>query len=210
MTNSIDTLWKLTAKQLIDLLDKKDISPDEILDSSINRIHEVNPSINAVVALCIDRAKNNIDKKESSSSLLKNIPFLVKDVTDVGGVKTTYGSKYYENNTPNKSDILVENIEKNGGIVLGKTNTPELAAGSNTFNEVFGTTKNPWNLSLSAGGSSGGSGAALASGMAWFATGTDLGGSLRNPASWNGVVGLRPTPGLIAHGPSKMPFSAFS
>ena len=210
MTNSIDTLWKLTAKQLIDLLDKKDISPDEVLHSSINRIHEVNPSINAVVALCIDRAKNNIDKKESSSSLLKNIPFLVKDVTDVGGVKTTYGSKYYENNTPNKSDILVENIEKNGGIVLGKTNTPELAAGSNTFNEVFGTTKNPWNLSLSAGGSSGGSGAALASGMAWFATGTDLGGSLRNPASWNGVVGLRPTPGLIAHGPSKMPFSAFS
>ena len=118
MTNSIATLWKLTAKQLIDLLDKKDISPDEVLDSSINRIHEVNPSINAVVALCIDRAKNNIDKKESSSSLLKNIPFLVKDVTDVGGIKTTYGSKYYENNTPNKSDILVfvetrkEEIEK--------------------------------------------------------------------------------------------------
>ena len=95
-------------------------------------------------------------------------------------------------------------------MILGKTNTPELAAGSNTFNDVFGTTKNPWNLKLSAGGSSGGSAAALASGMAWFSTGTDLGGSLRNPSSWNGVVGLRPTPGLVAQSPSKLPFNSLS
>lgn len=210
MTNSTDTLWMLSAKQLIKLLEKKEVSPKEILESNINRINEVNPSINAVVTLCVERAKDNILNKDNSNTLLKSIPFLVKDVTDVKGVKNTYGSRYYDKNISNNSDIIVSTIEKNGGIVLGKTNTPEFAAGSNTFNEVFGTTKNPWNLSLSAGGSSGGSGAALASGMAWFATGTDLGGSLRNPASWNGVVGLRPTPGLIAHGPSKMPFNTFS
>ena len=211
MTNSIDTLWKLNATQLIKLLDKKDISPEEVLDSNINRINEVNPDINAVVTLCVDRAKKNIFKNKSEDKkLLNNIPVLIKDITEVEGVKTTFGSKLYENNISKVSDILVNNIEKNGGIILGKTNTPEFAAGSNTFNDVFGTTKNPWNLSLSAGGSSGGSGAALASGMAWFATGTDLGGSLRNPASWNGVVGLRPTPGLIAHGPTKMPFNNLS
>ncbi len=208
MTNSTDTLWKLNATQIIKLLDKKDISPDEVLNSSIKRIKEVNPSINAIVTLCLERAKENILKnKNNTQNILKNIPVLIKDITEVAGVKTTFGSKLYENHISKVSDILVENIEKNGGIILGKTNIPELAAGSNTFNDVFGTTKNPWNLSLSAGGSSGGSGAALASGMAWFATGTDLGGSLRNPASWNGVVGLRPTPGLIAHGPTKMPFN---
>ena len=210
MTNSIDSLWKLNAKKLIDLLDKKEISPLEILDANVNRINEVNKNINAVVTLCKERATHNISKTGGENTILKNIPVLIKDVTDVKGVKTTFGSKYYENNISERSDILVTNIEKNGGVILGKTNTPELAAGSNTFNEVFGTTKNPWNLSLSAGGSSGGSAAALASGMAWFATGTDLGGSLRNPASWNGVVGLRPTPGLIAHGPSRMPFNTLS
>ena len=186
MTNSIDSLWKLNAKKLIDLLDKKEISPLEILDANVNRINEVNKNINAVVTLCKERAAHNISKTGGENTILKNIPVLIKDVTDVKGVKTTFGSKHYENNISERSDILVTNIEKNGGIILGKTNTPELAAGSNTFNEVFGTTKNPWNLSLSAGGSSGGSAAALASGMAWFATGTDLGGSLRNPASWNG------------------------
>ena len=211
MTNSTDTLWKLNATQIIKLLEEKDISPEEVLDSNINRINEVNPSVNAIVTLCSERAKNNIGKnKNKTNNILHNIPVLIKDITEVEGVKTTFGSKLYENNISKKSDILVTNIEKNGGIILGKTNTPELAAGSNTFNDVFGTTKNPWNLELSAGGSSGGSGAALASGMAWFATGTDLGGSLRNPASWNGVVGLRATPGLIAHGPPKMPFNNLS
>ena len=209
MTNSIDSLWKLNAKKLIDLLDKKEISPLEILDANVNRINEVNKNINAVVTLCKERAAHNISKTGGKNTILKNIPVLIKDVTDVKGVKTTFGSKHYENNISERSDILVTNIEKKWGIILGKTNTPELAAGSNTFNEVFGTTKNPWNLSLSAGGSSGGSAAALASGMAWFATGTDLGGALETLLVGTGVVGLRPTPGLIAHGPSKMPFNTF-
>ena len=161
--------------------------------------------------MCADRAKKIItENPEKINSVLALFPVLIKDTTEVAGVKTTYGSKLYENNISKKSDILVSNIEENGGLVLGKTNTPEFAAGSNTFNDVFGTTKNPWNSILSAGGSSGGSGAALASGMAWFATGSDLGGSLRNPASWNGVVGLRPTPGLISHGPTNNPFNTLS
>ena len=140
MTNSIDSLWKLNAKKLIELLHKKEISPLEILDANINRIHAVNPDINAVVTLCKERAEHNISTAQGEDTILKNIPVLVKDVTDVKGVKTTFGSKYYENNISERSDILVANIEKNGGIILGKTNTPELAAGSNTFNEIFGTT----------------------------------------------------------------------
>ena len=142
MTNSIDSLWKLNAKKLIDLLDKKEISPLEILDANVNRINEVNKNINAVVTLCKERAAHNISKTGGENTILKNIPVLIKDVTDVKGVKTTFGSKHYENNISERSDILVTNIEKKGGIILGKTNTPELAAGSNTFNEVFGTTKN--------------------------------------------------------------------
>ena len=211
MTNSTDSLWKFNASDLISMLHKKEISPKEVLDSSINRINKVNSSINAVVTLCIERAKKKIEETAvEKNTILHNLPVLIKDMTEVEGVKTTYGSKLYENYISKKSDILVSYIEKNGGVILGKTNTPELAAGSNTFNDVFGTTKNPWNLKLSAGGSSGGSAAALASGMAWFSTGTDLGGSLRNPSSWNGVVGLRPSPGLVAQSPSKLPFNGLS
>ncbi len=211
MINSIDSLWKLSAKEVLSLLEKKDVSPSEVLDSSINRIHHVNPHINAVVTLCDKRARKHIkDNCSFKNTILKKMPVLIKDMTEVQGVKTTYGSMLYKNYVPDKSDLLVSNIEQNGGVILGKTNTPEFAAGSNTYNDVFGVTKNPWNLKLSAGGSSGGSGAALASGMSWFSSGSDLGGSLRNPASWNGVVGLRPTPGLIAHGPSKMPFNSLS
>ena len=174
MTNSTDSLWKLGASDLISLIHKKEISPEEVLNSNLDRIDEVNSSVNAVVTLCTERARKKLkDKPEKINSCLAQLPVLIKDTTEVAGVKTTYGSKLYENNISKKSDILVTNIESNGGVILGKTNTPELAAGSNTFNDIFGTTKNPWNLSLSAGGSSGGSAAALASGMAWFATGSD-------------------------------------
>ena len=211
MTNTIDSLWKLNGSELIPLLRKSEVSPTEVLDANLNRIEEVNSTVNAVIALCVDRAKSKINEDPKKvGSILALLPVLIKDTTEVEGVKTTYGSKLYENNISQKSDILVSNIEENGGIILGKTNTPEFAAGSNTFNEVFGTTKNPWNLKLSAGGSSGGSAAALASGMAWFATGSDLGGSLRNPSSWNGVVGLRPTSGVISQGPSSNPFNILS
>ena len=108
---------------------------------------------------------------------------------------------------PQKSDVLVENLESKGGVIIAKSNTPEFGAGSNTFNDVFGKTLNPWDISKTCGGSSGGSAVALATGQVWLATGSDLGGSLRIPASFCSVVGLRPTAGLVAHGPRILPFS---
>ena len=141
---------------------------------------------------------------------LHGLPIVIKDLTDVSDVKTTYGSKIFSDHIPQKSDYLVERIELMGGVVIGKTNTPEFGAGSQTFNEVFGATTNPWNTRYTAGGSSGGTAAALAVGAAWLGTGSDLGGSLRNPASFCGVVGLRPTAGIVPHGPSNLPFNTLS
>ena len=210
--NDIDNLWKKNAEDILNLLEKKEINLEELLSSNLKRIEEVNPKVNAVVTLCDKESAKIIDtkKNELQNTLLQGMPVLIKDNTDVKGVRTTYGSRIFSDHIPLESDIVVKTLENKGGIVLGKTNIPEFAAGSHTYNNLFGTTKNPWNVKLSAGGSSGGSAAALATGMAWFATGTDLGGSLRNPASWCGIVGLRPTPGLIPHGPSTTSFSNLS
>ena len=207
---NIDTknLWKKNASEVISLLDKKEITIEEVVDSSLDRIKEINPDINAIVTLINEEEKEELinNFNNNTNNTLKGMPVLIKDMNDVQNMRTTYGSKLYSDNIPKNSDIIVQTIEKNGGLIIGKTNIPEFAAGSHTYNNVFGLTKNPWNTSLSAGGSSGGSAAALATGMSWFASGSDLGGSLRNPASWCGVVGLRPTSGLIAHGPSNFPF----
>tara|TARA_B100000029_G_scaffold215460_1_gene213283 strand:+ start:469 stop:1884 length:1416 start_codon:yes stop_codon:yes gene_type:complete len=210
-----NNLWKLSAKSVRDLLQKSEISPIEAINSAIERISQVNKILNAVPVLCIDRAKESAKKLKdkrinNSKDFLFGLPILIKDLTEVEGVKTTYGSPIYKNNISKYSNYLVENLEKNGAIVLGKTNTPEFGAGSHTFNEVFGTTLNPWNQNYSCGGSSGGSAVALASGMSWLSTGTDLGGSLRNPAGWCGVVGMRNTAGLVAHGPRNHPKDTLS
>jgi amidase len=127
------------------------------------------------------------------------MPVPIKDLTDVAGVKTTQGSPIFKDTIATKSNIVVEHLEESGAIIYAKSNTPEFGAGAQTFNEVFGPTLNPWNLSRSASGSSGGAAAALASGTAWLAHGTDVGGSLRNPASFCGVVGMRPSIGRVAH-----------
>ena len=119
----------------------------------------------------------------------------------MAGVRSTQGSPIFKDRIPEKSDILVEHLEAEGGIVYAMSNTPEFGAGANTFNEVFGATRNPWNTSRSAAGSSGGAAVALATGTAWLAHGSDMGGSLRNPASFNGVVGFRPSVGRVAHTP---------
>ena len=131
----------------------------------------------------------------------QGLPVPIKDLTDVAGVRTTYGSPIFADFVPEASDILVTTIEAEGGLIYAKSNTPEFGAGGNTFNEVFGATLNPWNTELSAAGSSGGAAAALATGTAWVAQGSDLAGSLRNPASFCGVVGLRPSPGRVASNP---------
>ena len=128
---------------------------------------------------------------------LGGLPISVKDLIETKDVRTTFGSKIYSDYVPSVSDVLVRRLESRGAIVIGKSNTPEFGAGASTFNEVFGTTKNPWNLDKSVAGSSGGACASVASGEVWLATGSDLGGSLRTPASFNSVVGLRPCPGRV-------------
>jgi len=133
--------------------------------------------------------------------VLAGLPVPIKDLTDVAGVLSTQGSPIYKDHIPDHSDILVEALEQNGAVIYAKSNTPEFGAGANTFNEVFGATRNPWDTSKAAAGSSGGAAVALATGMAWLAHGSDMGGSLRNPASFCGVVGLRPSIGRVAHTP---------
>ena len=132
--------------------------------------------------IMIHQIKNLDTSRKDQPGYLYGLPIVIKDLTEVKDVKTTYGSKVFEDYIPSASDFLVERIEKMGGVIIGKTNTPEFGAGSQTFNEVFGYTKNPWNIKYTSGGSSGGTAAALAAGAAWLGTGSDLGGSLRNPA----------------------------
>ncbi|MBO67207.1 MAG: amidase [Acidiferrobacteraceae bacterium] len=200
----------MSAREIRSLLAKKSVSPQELLTAANNRINEVDSHVNALPTLCFERAYSLAKKLDYSETPLKGIPIAIKDLMAVSGVRTTWGSRVYENHVPTKSDLLIDRIESNGAIIYAKSNTPEFGAGANTFNDIFGTTLNPWNTSLSAAGSSGGSAVALATGMAWLATGSDLGGSLRNPASFCGVVGLRPTIGRIPADPGPLAFDRMS
>ncbi len=199
------SLIRQTAVETVELLKVGAISPLDCLDALEARIAAVDGAVNALPTLCFDRARaaarEIMTRPSSEWGPLAGLPVAIKDLTEVKGVRTTHGSPIFADNISAFSDILVEKLEANGGVVYAKSNTPEFGAGANTFNEVFGATRNPWNLSRSAAGSSGGAAAALASGMAWLAHGSDLGGSLRNPASFCGIVGLRPTPGRVAHTP---------
>ena len=203
-------IWEMSAVQAHELLKKREISANEILDSSIERIEEVDGDLNALPEKCFVRARElayQIDKNKSpkSQSDLLGLPIAVKDYNDLSGVRTTYGSTIFKNNIPKVSDRTIKILERNGANPVAKSNVPEWAGG-HTFNPVNGLTRNPWDISKSAGGSSGGSASALASGQIFLATGNDLGGSLRTPAGFNGIVGLRPSPGLIPRGDRYMPF----
>ena len=212
-----DSLIRLSASAVVDLLKRRQVSPLELIDAALARIAAVNPRINAMVTLCPERARDQARRlmKEGRAATderrwLGGLPIAVKDLNDVAGVRTTYGSPIFADNVPARSDIMVETLEANGGITLGKSNTPEFGAGANSFNPVFGETLNPWNTALNTGGSSGGAAAALATGEIWLATGSDLGGSLRTPASFCSVVGLRPSPGRVAAGPGDLRFGTLS
>ena len=203
--SSHQELLQATACAIVDRLRSNDITPHDLLDALEARIAEVDGKVNALPTLCFDRARRHADaikeKSPSERGVLAGLPVPIKDLTAVAGVLTTHGSPIFRDHVPAKSDIVVDHLERNDAIVYAKSNTPEFGAGANTFNEVFGATRNPWDLSKSAAGSSGGAAAALASGTAWLAHGTDMGGSLRNPASFCGVVGLRPSIGRVAHTP---------
>ncbi len=198
-------LHKLTATDAVKLLKAGKVSPRELLDAAEARIAAVDGAVNALPTLCFERARERA-KKAKKTSLLAGLPVAIKDLTDVAGVRTTYGSPIYADNVPKQSNILVERLEAAGALVVAKSNTPEFGAGANTFNPVFGPTRNPWDTRLSAAGSSGGSAVALATGQVWLAEGSDLGGSLRTPAAFASVVGLRPTPGRVARAPSALPY----
>jgi len=195
-----------TACAVIDKLNAGEVTPLDLLDVLEQRIGEIDGKVNALPTLCFDRARDRaktlMKKPVGDRGLLAGMPIPIKDLTNVEGVLTTQGSPIYKDNVPGRSDLLVEQLEHHGGLIYAKSNTPEFGAGANTFNEVFGATLNPWDLSRSAAGSSGGAAVALATGMAWLAHGTDMGGSLRNPASFCGIVGMRPSIGRVAHSPA--------
>ena len=173
-------LVRETACAIVGKLRSGEVTPLDLLDVLEKRIAEVDGPVNALPTLCFDRARKHaralMQKPAAERGLLAGMPIPIKDLTAVEGVLTTQGSPIYKDNIPAKSDILVEHLENNGGVIYAKSNTPEFGAGANTFNEVFGPTRNPWDTSRSAAGSSGGAAVALATGTAWLAHGSDMGG----------------------------------
>jgi amidase len=196
-----DALWRWPARRLRDAVARRELSAVEVVAAHLERIDEVNPRVNAIVTVVPERALAEaaaLDDRRGPPGLLQGLPVAVKDLMDTAGIRTTYGSRIYADHVPAADALIVQRLRAAGAIVIGKTNTPEFGAGSHTFNEVFGPTRNPYDLMRSAGGSSGGAAAALAAGMVPIADGSDLGGSVRNPASFCNVVGLRPSPGRVA------------
>ncbi|MBB2912889.1 amidase [Streptosporangium becharense] len=202
----------LTATEMLTLLRARQVSAVELLQAHLRRIEEVNPRVNAIVTLAAERALAEAAQADRDLARgrwrgpLHGLPVAHKDLADTAGIRTTYGSPLFADHVPASDAPLVRRMREAGAITVGKTNTPEFGTGSHTVNEIFGATRNPYDLSRSAGGSSGGAAAALATGMVPLADGSDMGGSLRNPASFCNVTGLRPTPGRV---PSPSPTAAW-
>ena len=196
-------LFRHSAVELRQMIGAGEVSSVEVVTAFLERITEVNPALNAIVTLVPERALDEARAADQARARgehggpLDGLPIAIKDLVDTAGIRTTYGSPLYRDHVPEADAALVQRLRAAGAIVIGKTNTPEFGAGSHTFNPVFGVTRNPYDLGRTPGGSSGGAAAAVATGMLPFADGSDLGGSLRNPASFCNVVGLRPTPGRV-------------
>lgn len=212
----MNELCDLSAVHLSGMIRSKEISPAELIDNCIDRIESCDGKLNAMVTKNYERAKEEAKLAERkvldghNLGLLHGLPVGVKDLELTQGLRTTLGSKLYANYIPEEDQGSVAKIRAEGGILLGKTNTPEFGAGANTRNLVFGATGNPFDTLKTCGGSSGGSAVALATGMVPIATGSDYGGSLRTPASFCGVVGIRPSPGVVpaeARPVALLPFS---
>jgi Asp-tRNA(Asn)/Glu-tRNA(Gln) amidotransferase A subunit family amidase len=203
MLARMDRLCDLSAVELRRLICLKAISPVELLENCLARIAAVNPALNAITAMCIERARAEAREAEravrdgDALGLLHGLPVGIKDLQDTAGLRTTYGSPLFADHVPVADDRMVASVRRAGGIVVGKTNTPEFGAGANTDNPVYGPTRNPFDPMRSCGGSSGGSAVALATGMLPLCTGSDTGGSLRIPAAFCGIVGFRPSPGVV-------------
>ena len=200
---SAEELCDLTAVDLAARIRRKQVSARDVMSAHLARIERVNPKINAIVTLVADRAMADAKKADEWQARggtlgpLHGLPVAHKDLVRTAGIRTTFGSLMYRDNVPTTDALIVKRIRAAGAITLGKTNTPEWGAGSNTFNSVFGATVNPYNVAKTVGGSSGGAAAALRCGMVPIADGSDTGGSLRNPAAFTNVVGFRPSPGRV-------------
>ncbi len=204
------------ATELRRLYRARKVSPLEVMQAVLARIDAVNPQLNAYVTVARDSALAEARKATAALKRaavlppLHGVPVSIKDLTPTKGIRTTWGSKIFEHHVPDEDAITVERLKRAGAIVVGKTNTPEFGAGGNTFNAVFGATRNPWNPALTCGGSSGGAAVALATGMGPLAQGSDTGGSLRMPAAFCGVVGFRTSPGLVPHHPRALAWDTIS
>jgi amidase len=196
------TLVRQPARELARLIRSRAVSPVEVLDAYLDVIAALNPKLNAIVTLAADQAHEAARRAEAAVMKgetlgpLHGLPIGVKDVTPTAGIRTTFASPLFKDYVPTEDAEAIRRLKAAGAIVLAKTNTPEFACGANTNNALFGPTRNPWNPALSPAGSSGGSAAAVASGMVPIAQGTDYGCSIRIPAAFCGIVGIRPTPGL--------------
>lgn len=217
MPAGLSSLVELSACELRDGIARKDFSPVELMRACLDRIDAVNPAVNAICARDDDRAmeaakaaERAVMRGDSDLPPLHGLPLGVKDLQDTAGLLTTQGNVRLRGHVPNKDNALVARLRRAGAIVTAKTNVPDSGAGANTRNPVWGATGNPFNPDLNAGGSSGGSAAALATDMLPLCTGSDTGGSLRIPAALCGVVGLRPSPGLIANDARALGWSAIS
>ncbi|HEY7182403.1 MAG TPA: amidase family protein, partial [Blastocatellia bacterium] len=195
----------------------REASASEVMIAFLSRIEQINPKVNAICSFIGEEAALRA-AKEADGKLargepvgpLHGLPHAVKDLALTTGIRTTFGSRIYKDFIPGEDALFVERLKQAGAIIIGKTNTPEFGAGSQTFNEVFGTTRNPYDLSKTCGGSSGGAAVALACGMLPLADGSDLGGSLRNPASFCNVVGFRPSPGRVPSHPVMLAWNTLS
>jgi amidase len=207
-------LVRKTACELVKLIASRTVSPLEVLDAYLGAIEALNPKINAIVTLAAEQAREQAKRAEAAVmrgetlGLLHGLPVGIKDVTPTAGIRTTYASPLYKDHVPTEDAEAVRRLKAAGAIVLAKTNTPEFAAGANTSNALFGPTRNPWNPALSPAGSSGGSAAAVAARMLPIAHGTDFGCSIRIPAAFCGIVGIRPTPGLTPSYPLHLPWDS--
>ena len=205
-----------SATELAAMVRSREISARELLEVHLDRIERLNPSVNAVITLDPDGARTAADAADAALAAgepvgpLHGLPVAHKDTHATGGMRTTWGSPLHADTVPLRDELVVARLKSAGAIRIGKTNVPEFAAGSHTFNPLFGVTHNPYRHGLSAGGSSGGATAALAAGFVPLAEGSDMGGSLRNPSAFCNVVGLRPTPGRVPTWPAPMGWSQLS
>src|SRR6476659_7645771 len=203
-----ESICFLSAVEMAALIRAKKLSAREALAEHLKQIERVNPKVNAIVTLVPEMANEAAAKADEMQAhneklgRLHGLPVAHKDLLETRGIRTTFGSPLFKDFVPTEDDLVVERMRLAGAIIVGKTNTPEFGAGSQTFNKVFGATLNPYDLSKTCGGSSGGAGVAVACGMVPFADGGDFAASLRNPGNYCNVVGFRPTPGRVPAWPA--------